>query len=201
MTTFHGEGDLLLARHLAGPEGKWFPGAVGFGDSMLPFFRPRDEVWFEPIELTAIRVGDVVTFCTKENVLITHRVVRIARRSETLVFLTKGDSRLDFDPWLYARQVIGRVRKIRKWDLTKPWWRWMGWFVAHLSYGQGIFYQHLARSRLNQLRHRMERQGVLPKVQLLPWFWVASNPFLSCTVSVIRMIYRDRFIAPHRRGR
>lgn len=167
---------VALATRPVSPRGQWLPGAVAFGTSMLPFFRPGDEVWTEPVEIRAIRMGDVITIRLKPNRLLTHRVVKIVRQNGNLTFFTKGDNCHTWDPVVFPHQVIGRVTKVGTRGLSRPVWRWFGCLVAWFSYGQGAVYLWLKESRWNRWRHLLERKGLFPRVHLLSFYRRISSP-------------------------
>ncbi len=155
---------------------RWLSGAVALGTSMLPFLHPQDEIWHEPVEPGAVRPGDVVTFRNGSNLWVTHRVVKVLRHHGGFAFLTKGDNRLRMDPLVLPRQIIGRVIRVGRRDLTRSGWRFFGGGAAFFSYRQGLLYRRVASSRWNRLRHALERRGWLPRVRLQGGFRLASSP-------------------------
>lgn len=140
--------------------------AVAVGSSMLPLFRPGQEVRFMPCAGSSIRLGDVITYWTGGQALVTHRVIRIGQEEDQFVFLTKGDNRLAWDSPVKESQVTGKVTRIGNWNLQHPAWRGLGLGIARVSYAQGAVYQRLKGSRLNRVRHALERAGFLPRIQL-----------------------------------
>lgn len=159
-----------------GPGPRWLPGAIAFGTSMLPFFRPTDEVWSEPVEAKAIRPGDLVTVSTPARTLFTHRVVKIAHRDGSLVFITKGDNSLGLDPPIFPDQIVGKVTRVGNKELTHFFWRWLGATAAWASYLQAFSFSLLARSWPNRVRHFLERKNLFPRIPLRGCFVVLSNP-------------------------
>ena len=112
-----------------------------FGTSMLPFIRPEDKLWHEPVQVSSIGHGDVITFSSGRDALVTHRVVKVLRRNGHPVFLTKGDDCLNPDHITLPERVIGRVVRVGRLDLTRPWWRFLGKVAALVSYFQWRFYE------------------------------------------------------------
>ena len=153
-----------------------FPGAIAFGTSMLPFFRPQGEVWYAPVEPSAIRTGDVITVRLGLHRLITHRVVKVTSDNGSPTFLTKGDNALLWDSPVFAHQILGKVTRVDQRDLTQPLWRQLGRLIAWFSYGQGVMYLCLKESGWNRWRHLLERKGLFPRVRLLSLYQRLSPP-------------------------
>lgn len=123
----------------------------GFGTSMSPFFRPGEELEVKPFEDPAIRPGDVLVFQTQDRsysiesanfpAQVTHRLVRKLRVGDQRVYLTKGDNRLLFDPVVFPDQIVGRVIRAGRKNLTRGIWRRTGRVLAEISYLQAILFQ------------------------------------------------------------
>ncbi len=82
------------------------------GDSMAPLLMRGDLIGLERVELSEVRVGQIVTFSQPQEAseLQTHRVIATAAAETGQPFLlTRGDRTLLFDPPVSAEQVIGRV--------------------------------------------------------------------------------------------
>lgn len=76
--------------------------------SMRPYLDPGDMVVINT-RLKDIKVGDVIVF-SKNNLLITHRIVGIDNREGVLVYKTKGDDNNTPDENIvYKEQLIGGV--------------------------------------------------------------------------------------------
>lgn len=61
--------------------------------SMRPEINPGDLVITNEIkDLSSVKVGDVVTYKNKENILITHRVEEIKQKDGANTYITKGDA-------------------------------------------------------------------------------------------------------------
>ena len=86
-------------------------------DSMIPTYERGDVIIFEKIkqeELNSIEVGDILVF-KKDDIIITHRVVKIKEENSKIYFYTKGDNNLtnDVDP-VKGEEVIGVGKKLIK---------------------------------------------------------------------------------------
>lgn len=87
-------------------------GFVVESDSMAPTFTRGDVVFAEKIEFDDIRVGDILTFESKDTTKrFTHRVYELDN-NEQLIY-TKGDANNTQDPSPIAYKFVkGRVRYV-----------------------------------------------------------------------------------------
>jgi len=78
-------------------------------NSMRPAFRAGDMLVVRPVAPSQLRVGDIVSYRSLANpkIIISHRVVRIARSSDRLI--TAGDNLPSNDPAIASNRVIGRA--------------------------------------------------------------------------------------------
>ena len=78
------------------------------GDSMSPFLRERDVIFFShPIE-EKIRRGDIIAYRSKEDIII-HRIVEISGTNEK-IFMTKPDAaKARDDGWVSGNEIIGKA--------------------------------------------------------------------------------------------
>lgn len=60
--------------------------------SMKPLLEPGDIILIRTVNHRNIRVGDVVTYKIKQSLLVTHRITHINKKSNELMFKTKGDA-------------------------------------------------------------------------------------------------------------
>ncbi len=74
------------------------------GDSMDPAIRSGEHLHVEPVELAALRRGDIV-LARQPRGLTAHRIVRI----EDGWITTRGDNCSDDDPIFTAEQLVGRI--------------------------------------------------------------------------------------------
>lgn len=76
--------------------------------SMVPVFHLGDAVVVQPVTLSNLRPGDIVSYrsVAGHNVTISHRLVGIDRRTGLMV--TQGDALQGTDPPISPQQLIGR---------------------------------------------------------------------------------------------
>ena len=87
--------------------------AIG-SDSMRPVYNRGDAVIYEKKEPIEIKEGDVLVF-KRQDVVITHRVLKIIDKGNTLEFQTKGDNNNDVDLNLVkGSEVLGTVKYVVK---------------------------------------------------------------------------------------
>ena len=87
--------------------------AIG-SDSMNPIYYRGDAVIYEKKEATEVKEGDILVF-KKRNATITHRVVKIIDKGNTLAFQTKGDNNDDLDlDVVNSSEVLGTVKYVVK---------------------------------------------------------------------------------------
>ena len=83
-------------------------------DSMRPIYARGDAVIFEKVSATEIAKDDILVF-SKDRAIMTHRVVAIENRDNTLYFTTRGDNNEKPDGFeTSAEQVLGRVVSVGK---------------------------------------------------------------------------------------
>lgn len=81
--------------------GKYQMVAIGSG-SMSPVYERGDAVIFSKIKsLEEVKIGSIIAY-TKNNVLITHRVVKIVYKNGNYQFVTKGDNNENIDNGMVA---------------------------------------------------------------------------------------------------
>ena len=64
--------------------------------SMSPVFEAGDVIFIERMDSTEAKVGDIVTFQTMDNLILTHRIVEIKNDGE---IITRGDANNTNDVW------------------------------------------------------------------------------------------------------
>lgn len=156
--------------------------STSIGTSMLPFFNSAEKVVTQPVDPITIQRGDIITFWTDSSKWVTHRVVQVIRRNGLLAFRTKGDNRIRLDPVVLSGDIVGKAIRIGKVDLTRPFWRGLGYGIASLSYAQAMLYRRLSSSHLNRIRHGLEQRNWLPKLRLQGIFRLITNPFSAWEV-------------------
>ncbi|MGB9840454.1 signal peptidase I [Thermovenabulum sp.] len=81
--------------------------------SMAPLLMPGDVVVIKKVNPNDIKKGDIITFITNDNVLITHRVTEIIDKDGKRLFETKGDANNVEDSKLVTSDNIIGVMKIK----------------------------------------------------------------------------------------
>ena len=84
------------------------------GWSMYPFIKHGDIIEVEPVEVAAIKVGDVVFCRYGGDKLVAHRVVGASREDGGVALVVKGDWTPRADPLVDPEQVLGRVAAIER---------------------------------------------------------------------------------------
>jgi hypothetical protein len=79
------------------------------GTSMSPFIKLGDTVFAKREPLATLAIGDVLVF-TRENDIVTHRLVRIGSDG----YYCKGDNTHIPDPVVRDEQIIGKVFAIER---------------------------------------------------------------------------------------
>ncbi len=78
--------------------------------SMSPLIRPGDVIIDTPEPLTAVKVGQIITFHTPTTTgyVDSHRVIQVRRGQDgTVLIRTRGDANKSADPWV--AQLHGRT--------------------------------------------------------------------------------------------
>lgn len=88
------------------------------GDSMFPLIRNDDLCRFTAYDLSKLKKGDIVLFCTPSGQLVAHRFFYAKEIAGTIHFIFKGDTNLGFDEPVQAENVIGKLTKIEKQGTT-----------------------------------------------------------------------------------
>ena len=89
-----------------------FKSATVMSGSMVPTLNVGDIVIERPIEPSAARIGDVITFTDPKDDerLLTHRVRSIKVKGDEYTFTTKGDANNTEEKWhIAAGGTIGRA--------------------------------------------------------------------------------------------
>jgi len=76
--------------------------------SMSPVIEPGDMIITRIMTPDKIKIGDIITYKASEDILITHRVVKILQQQEQIMFQTKGDENNTEDQRLVSKdQLVG----------------------------------------------------------------------------------------------
>lgn len=84
------------------------------GISMRPVIRDGDLLEIEALPPRAVRHGDILLYRLTGSYLLVHRVIKIQRQPEGLLFLIQGDALLKADGWVPEGQILGRVRRLER---------------------------------------------------------------------------------------
>lgn len=151
-------------------------GAVAFGTSMLPFFKPGQTLWVDPTKTQTVGIGDIITFCQGPGNSTSHRVIRVWTELSGKTFLTKGDNRLHADSPVSENQVLGKVVRVEEKDLEIKSAKRFFFVVALLSYGQWVLYRLISKSVVNRFRYLLEKKRLFPAIRLQDVFYRMVNP-------------------------
>ena len=84
---------------------------------MFPLIRTGDRITISPEKDPA--VGDIIVF-GRDDDMVCHRLVRIFEREGTKYFQTRGDSFFGLDEPVTAGQILGKVVKIERGNVSFP---------------------------------------------------------------------------------
>jgi signal peptidase I len=80
--------------------------------SMNPIIQPGNLVCIEKVFPSDIHIGDIIAFW-KENMLVTHRVIRIIKKEENIYFIERADRRPQHT-MVDSQSLMGKLREIKK---------------------------------------------------------------------------------------
>lgn len=111
--------------------------------SMRPLIHIGDEVQLEPVRLSDLQVGDIITIAAPAT-LLTHRFYGWVEKDDQRWLLTRGDRFLTSDsPWsdeLLVGRVIARRRHNQRLLLQEGLGGWIGRHVAHIAAAEGLLF-------------------------------------------------------------
>ena len=100
------------------------------GTSMTPLIRQGDIITIQPVDLSDLRVGDVILFQTAFDKLVAHRIIDIGVENGQIQFVARGDAILGSGEKVHADMVLGQVVRIergsRVMHLDMHYWRSLG---------------------------------------------------------------------------
>ena len=96
---------LLFVGYGVGVNNRFYKLLVVTSGSMTPTFAPGDLIFITKMDPKDAKVGNIVTFQTKDGQLLTHRIVEIKSDGE---IVTKGDANNSIDTWSNGWK-LGRV--------------------------------------------------------------------------------------------
>ncbi len=82
------------------------------GLSMGYSIRGGEAIVVRAVPAAEVRFGDIIVF-QRAGLFVCHRVVRVRTAPQGRVFLTKGDPVISFDEAVEARDVLGKVVRIK----------------------------------------------------------------------------------------
>jgi signal peptidase len=91
----------VLVASAGGPRLGLFRVETVLSGSMRPTFAPGDVVVVRPEPLSAVRVGQVISYRIPvgDHHVESHRVVRVVRGGASPIVVTRGDANAAADPW------------------------------------------------------------------------------------------------------
>ena len=79
-------------------------------NSMSPTYRRGDAVIYEKVNVNELEIGDILAF-QKNNIVVTHRIVKIWKQNDKYYFTTKGDYNNTEDNFkTEEKDALGKVR-------------------------------------------------------------------------------------------
>jgi signal peptidase I len=78
--------------------------------SMEPTFKTGSIIAIKPMDDTSsFKKNDIITFMQKNQTIITHRIIKVIKQNDQIMYQTKGDNNKDsdFEPVL-AQNVVGK---------------------------------------------------------------------------------------------
>lgn len=84
------------------------------GSSMYPFIRDGDILAIQPVEISDLRIGDIVSFESGSQKIIAHRLIQKQLQKGTVFLRTRGDAVKKPDDFITEKQIVGRVFKIKR---------------------------------------------------------------------------------------
>ncbi|MBD3202659.1 hypothetical protein GF327_00030 [Candidatus Woesearchaeota archaeon] len=103
------------------------------GKSMLPLIKPNSRLTVK--YSCDINTGDIILIDTTDHFVV-HRVIKKIKGNS--LFLTKGDSNLNFDKTVSSESIIGKVIKVNNIKLTTRKWSVLNYIISKFSYAAGL---------------------------------------------------------------
>jgi signal peptidase I len=128
---------LMLVLGILPHTGLYRPVTVLSG-SMRPAFAPGDTIFVTPERLRDVRVGQVITYSipVDDHHVESHRVIRILKRGDDPVVITKGDANRSADPW--RAELHGKVIWVERFHVPMLG-RLVLWFRSPLFHKLTVF--------------------------------------------------------------
>ncbi len=84
------------------------------GTSMFPMIRQNNICVFKNFDHGDVHKGDVLLFETKEGGLTGHRLLHTIKRKNQVWYICKGDTNLHSDEPVAEKQIIGKLKMIKR---------------------------------------------------------------------------------------
>ena len=84
------------------------------GFSMSPFIRNGDILSVQPVEVTALKAGDIAFYRIACDRLVVHRIIGRFRQASQVVFKIRGDALYGPDELVQADQILGQVMSVQR---------------------------------------------------------------------------------------
>lgn len=101
-----------LSTEILGAGGSFCFKAHGF--SMYPLIRHGDILTIQPVEVNALKVGDVAFYRSVENRLVAHRIVERYVQHDQVILKIRGDATQGPDEKVLLDQVLGKVISVQR---------------------------------------------------------------------------------------
>ena len=104
------------------------------GWSMFPTILPGYLITIQRGEFQNIKIGDIILFDIKQQIIAVHRVLRISEISgQPRLLFTKGDARWNFDSPVSELNYIGVVRNCGKGERFQLLWNTINNIVSFIQ--------------------------------------------------------------------
>jgi len=87
------------------------------GPSMFPLIRTGDKITVNPEK--NLNIGDIIVFKRDEQ-MVCHRLVKVFERDGIRYYQTRGDSHFNLDDPMTADQILGKVVRIERENVSLP---------------------------------------------------------------------------------
>ena len=87
------------------------------GPSMFPLIRTGDKITVNPEK--NLNIGDIIVFKRDEQ-MVCHRLVKVFERDGIRYYQTRGDSHFNLDDPMTADQILGKVVRIERENISLP---------------------------------------------------------------------------------
>jgi len=79
------------------------------GFSMFPSLKPGSVIFIQPVTVESTPMPGEIVAWKRESGLVVHRLIRILKNDNNILFITRGDSCANEDKAIAADQVVGKV--------------------------------------------------------------------------------------------